>query len=219
MPTSARILLAAACALPGVLATPGCNIVGTAAVLVEGPPKIDAVYSLDSKRPTVVFVDDRNNVLKRVAIRQVIAQAAQSELLDQGTLKNVIDCKAAYQVVGRDKSNNVLSIVEVGKAVNAEIVIYVTVDAFGLSPDGNSYSPAASMRVKVMDVTKDQPRIWPKEREGYSFMASFRQQAAKMPESLSEVAQAEDLLAKQCGRAIQQLFDTHEASKAASQGR
>lgn len=196
-----------------------CNVVGPAALLIEGPPKIDAVYELDPKRSTVVFVDDRNNVLKRVALRQAIAQAAQQELLDQGTLKQVIDCKAAYQVTARDKSNNVLSIVEVGKAVQAEIVIYVTVDSFGLSPDGSSYAPAASMRVKVLDVTKDEPRLWPKEREGHAFMASYRQMASKMPETLSEVAQAEDLLAKQCGRAIQQLFDSHEARGAASRGR
>jgi hypothetical protein len=196
-----------------------CNVVGPAALLIEGPPKIDAVYKLDPKRPTVVFVDDRNNVLKRVALRQAIAQAAQQELLDQGTLKQVIDCKAAYQVTARDKSNSVLSIVEVGKAVQAEIVIYVTVDSFGLSPDGSSYAPAASMRVKVLDVTKDDPRLWPKEREGHAFMASYRQMASKMPETLSEVAQAEDLLAKQCGRAIQQLFDSHEARGAASRGR
>ncbi len=202
-----------------LMALAACNVVGPAALLIEGPPKIDAVYELDPKRPTVVFVDDRNNVLKRVALRQAIAQAAQQELLDQGTLKQVIDCKAAYQVTARDKSNNVLSIVEVGKAVQAEIVIYVTVDSFGLSPDGSSYAPAASMRVKVLDVTKDEPRLWPKEREGHAFMASYRQMASKMPETLSEVAQAEDLLAKQCGRAIQQLFDSHEARGAASRGR
>lgn len=198
---------------------PGCNVVGPAALLIEGPPKIDAVYELDSKRPTVIFVDDRNNVLKRVALRQSIANAAQQEVLDQGTLTNVIDCKAAYQVTARDKSNNVLSIVEVGRAVQAEVIVYVTVDSFGLSPDGNSYAPAASMRVKVLDVTKDEPRLWPKEREGHAFMASYRQLASKMPETLSEVAQAEDLLAKQCGRAIQQLFDSHEARGAASRGR
>lgn len=218
MPALARSVIVVAL-LTFVVAIPSCNIVGPAALLIEGPPKIDAVYELDPKRPTVVFVDDRNNILKRVALRQAIADAAQKEILDQGTLKNVIDCKAAYQVTARDKSNSVLSIVEVGKAVQAEIVIYVTVDSFGLSPDGNAYAPAAAMRVKVLDVTKDEPRLWPKEREGHTFMASYRQMASKMPETLSEVAQAEDLLAKQCGRAIQQLFDSHEARGAASRGR
>lgn len=206
-------------AIGAVAALPGCNIVGPAAYLIEGPPKIDRVHKLERKRPTVVFVDDRNSVLKRVSLRQTIAQAAQQRLLDEGVLDQVIDAKAAYLVVAGDKSGSITSIAEVGKSVGAEVVLYVTVDAFGLSPDGSTYAPAAAMRAKVLDVTKEEPRVWPEEREGFSFFASLRREARKMPESISEVAKAEDELAAQCGRAIAQLFHSHEARGAASRGK
>ncbi len=58
----------------------GCNILGPAILLVEGPPKVQAQFTLEKKRPTVVFVDDRASVLPRRALRQQIAAMCQNAL-------------------------------------------------------------------------------------------------------------------------------------------
>ncbi len=76
----------------------GCNILGPAILLVEGPPKVPAKFTPEKKRPTVVFVDDRASVLPRRALRQQIAAMCQNALLKEKVLTNVIDTTAAMSV-------------------------------------------------------------------------------------------------------------------------
>jgi hypothetical protein len=202
-----------------LLAPTGCNIVGPIALMVEGPPKVDAQYQLERDRHTVIFVDDPAGVLPRPALRLMMAEEAQKILLSEKELKQVIDAKSAVQIASADKAGKMLSMVELAKAVDAEIMIYIVADAFSLSADGQSYSPTCSMRVKVLDVTKPEPRVWPPEREGAPFVGSFRQKTSQVPSSRADIASAENELARQCGKAIAQLFFSHEVTGSASQGR
>jgi len=214
-PTAIQLALA----IPFLLAPGACNIVAPIAILVEGPPKFDEQYKLETDRPTVIFVDDQAGVLPRPALRQAMAEEAQKILLSEKTLTKVIDAKAAIQTSSADKAGKMLSMVAVARAVDAEIMIYVSVDTFTLSPDRQSYSPVASMRVKVLDVTKPQPRLWPADRDGFPFEASIRQKTTEIPKTRSEITIAENDLAKQCGKAIAQLFFSHEVTGSAAKGR
>jgi hypothetical protein len=211
-PTIQSIGAGAAMTLAG-LACSGCNYLGPAYLLVHGPEKAPAAYQPDKVRPTVVFVDDRANVLARRALRQRIAESAQQTLLKEGVLTNVIEASAALAAAAREPSSAPMEITALGKAVQAEIVIYVTVDSFGLSPDGQTFEPSSSFHVKVIDVNKPEaPRVWPPEKEGCPVSTTIKTRNAAAPTGLGERVAMLDTLADKSGVVIAQLFYDHETN-------
>jgi hypothetical protein len=191
-------------------ALPGCNILGPAILLVEGPPKVPAQFTLEKKRPTVVFVDDRASVLPRRALRQQIAKSAQDVLLNERVLTNVIDTSAAMTVAAHESATDLMDITSLAKAVQAEVVIYVSVDSFSLTPDGQTYSPEAHFHVKVIDITKPEARIWPAEHEGHPLAVTSKNTSTPNPKTTGEQIGSLNTLADRSGAAIAQLFYTHE---------
>ena len=58
----------------------GCNYLVPAAYIIDGPPSIDAKYDLPDRK-TVVFVDDRTNILSRTQLRAVIGDKVAADLI------------------------------------------------------------------------------------------------------------------------------------------
>ncbi len=200
----------ATCLAAATLTLAGCNIIGPVASIAAGPPTQAALYPLDRERPTVVFIDDRASVLPRRSLRQTIAQQIQNDLLGQSVVKTVIDSKSIAALAARDPADKPSDISTLGKAVSAEIVIYVSLDRFGISPDGQVNQPFADARVKVLDVTKPQPRVWPDDREGHSVSLIMPQRRGDMPKTASALASEQETVAKVLGDNIAQLFYKHE---------
>lgn len=199
----------AALVLAGPLLSGGCNIVGAGCLLVHGPPRIEARHELQKERPTVVFIDDRSNQLPTRSLRDVIARSAQETLLAQKALTNVIDCKAAFSVVASEKSSEPLDMVALARAVNAEVLVYASIDSFTLSQDGGSVSPSIAMRVKVIDATLGK-RVWPEEKPGSSVVSTGRTGQGFKPTSQTDMAKMEQEAGKQAGVALAQVFFGHE---------
>lgn len=190
----------------------GCNIVAPAYFILHGPEKVPALFELEPDRPTVIFVDDRANRLPRRAMRQTIGEAAQDVLLKQKALTNAIDTRGAIAASSQDRAGQTLSIVDIGKAVGAEIVVYATVDAFTLSTDGQSYSPAATLRVKVIDVVADS-RVWPEEKEGHPLTLNFPTRTQDVPRTAAEIRKFEDETARLVGTSLAQIFYKYERAQ------
>ncbi len=205
--------------LLSLLLLASCNILGAAAIVVHGPPKAKALHTLDKDRPTIVFVDDRTNRLPRPALRHTIAEEATTLLLKQGAVAQMIESNAAYAVVAGDKAGVVTPLDELAKAVSARCIILISVDGFALTPDGQQYIPTALLRAKVLDFSKPQPREWPQDKAGHSFEARILQKSSDLPRTLADVTQAELALARQCGKAVAQLFFDNELTNAAAAGR
>lgn len=202
-------VLATICA--AALTLTGCNIVGPVAAIASGPPTQAALCTLDRERATVVFIDDRASVLPRRSLRQSIAQQVQNNLLGQNVVKTVIDSKSIAALAARDPADKPSDIMTLGKAVSADIVIYVSLDRFGISPDGQVLQPFADARVKVLDVTKEQPRVWPDDREGHSVSLIMPQRRGDMPKNASALAAEQERLAQVLGDNIAKVFYKHEA--------
>lgn len=211
LPRSAGLLLGAASLLGA-----GCNIIAPAYVLIHGPEKIKKVHTLEKERPTVVFVDDLGNRIPRRVLRATMATEAEQELLSKGIVKDAISAQSALVAASKDKHGKTRSIAEIGKAVGAEVVVYVTVDEFTISPDGQSFAPGAAMRAKVIDVVKDE-KIWPPDEKGFSFRLQLRQRQGVAPSDTGEIAKAENELAVAAGQAISQLFYDHEPLQSAGE--
>lgn len=211
------VFAVAALSTLGALVTAGCNIIAPVFVMFSPPPSIKAEYTLDPKRATIIFVDDRSNRLPRRSLRQVIADEAQRVLLEQKSVETLIDYKAGVAAATSDRSGEPMPIVEIGRAAKAEVVIYITIDGFSLSPDGTTFSPSAAFRAKVLDA-RDERRLWPDDAAGHPVALQPVQQNNFTPRNNSELLKAEVELAKRTGLAVGQLFAKHLAERSAVQG-
>lgn len=199
------------------MAMAGCNIAGPAFLMVNGPPKIQAAFTLPPERTTIVFVDDRGNYLPRRTLREIIASSCGQLLLEQGELKKLVEPKAAMTASVGEKPGEPTDLVTLTKNCQAEVMIYATVDNFALSTDGGAtFEPTATLRVKVIDALAAQPRLWPPEREGKTIKITLPVPAGATPKSAGEVAQAEEKLAREAGRSLAELFYDHPAQRSLS---
>src|SRR5690606_1251211 len=102
-----------------------------------------------------------------------------------------------------------MSITEIGQAVGAEIVVYVTMDVFALSTDGVTYEPTAAARVKVLDVTAGQ-RIFPTGmQEAHPVAVTLSKRQGIAPTTSGERRAAQRDLALHLGTAIANVFVDH----------
>jgi hypothetical protein len=184
----------------------GCNIFGPAFILVHGPPRVPSEYELDKSRVTTVLVDDQNTILPRRQYRVVIAKGIEQRLLDKKKLAvDMIDSQAVLASVNREKPGERRSVPEIGRDVGAEVVIWVTFDAFTLSPDGQTFHPVSVARVKVVDADEGTV-LWPEEPTGHRLVIELDTKATTMPDSHSQRTQIERQLAEYTGKAISELF-------------
>lgn len=202
------ITLAAALALLPIV---GCNYVAGATLLIKGPPTIPAAYELPEVT-TVVFVDDRRNVLPRRVLRETIGRAAESELLRVKAVPDMIASRSADLAASQETLDEPLSIAQIGAAVGAKQVIYVTIDSFTLSADGATLLPQAVLRVKVIDV-ETSGRVWPDEHAGYEIAPALEYRQGQPPDTRAQLIQLQEELAASCGVAIAQLFFKHEKTQ------
>ena len=212
--TLARTLAAVSLAALALLAG-GCNIVGPMGYLVGGDGKQKAAYTLDQTKSIVVFVDDRENLLRDRSLRRVIAQAAEKQLLESKALKegDVISCEAVESVTAADRWGKPMGIAQVGEAVKADIVIYAVIDAFTLSPEGVALAPQSTLRVKVIDVPT-RKRLYPTdEREWHTSQVAVPRRDGAAPRDQGALVKEERLLAERTGRYLAYVFVDHDIVK------
>jgi len=196
----------------GTLAS--CNIVAPIGVLLHGPEKVPKQFELPRERSLVVFVDDRLSRLPRRPLRSTIADQITTKLLENKVTTTIINSRSAEAAVQREKPTEPMSVTEIGRSVQADVVLHVMVDAFALSPDGVTYSPGSRVFIRVTDTAAD-VRLWPtedtnlpasKRPKGYEVVVEPRTPSSKPPSTSSEIAQAEMDLAKIVGTAVAELF-------------
>lgn len=207
MHTIRALALAAAGCI--ALATAGCNIVTPVAYAIAGPGKVKAEFKLAPERRTVIFVDDPSSKVTQRRLRDVIARTATQVLLDKKLVNEAIDPRAALIVAANERHGEQLTLVEIGEAVDAEVLIYVAMTEFTLGEDLGNYLPLARANVKVFDVAARE-RIWPDDPAGQPVQSGIPQRPGAVPQSPGERLEAESVLAEKFGLAVAQMFYTVE---------
>lgn len=207
----ARLALAALALAGAAIATTGCNYVAAAAYVIEGPPKVDAKFKLDKTRRTVVFIDDRNNVVPRRSLRQVMGESVESELISNAGMDAslVIPAQSTLRATSAERLGAPMSIVDVGRLVGAEVVIYAVITRFSLSPDGVTFTPVGTANVKVYDAVNNVP-IFPIAGEGVPVNMLLPLKDSTMPTGISEKTAAEEDAARAMGIQIARTFFSYE---------
>jgi hypothetical protein len=216
-----RIALLLLAATTGSLAMlqSGCNIAAAAFYVVHGPDqKVEAQYELPPEKSTVIFIDDRNSRLPSRDLREMIADAAGQVLMKDGAVKDLIDPRSALGAASKDRFGEPMTISEIGRSVKADVVIYVTVDSFALSADGQTIAPASNLRVKVIDAVTEK-RLWPEDKpEGYSLGIQSPPRQGTLSTSPAEVFKVRQQAAARAGLGIAQLFSQYIARESATSG-
>jgi len=208
-PLVAAATIASAAALA---AATGCNYISAAQYIIDGPPTVPAVADLQPDRPTVIFVDDRGygdrNIIPKRALRRDIGRVAQQTLLDRGVVDEgmMIRSEDALRVASTESADNPMSVVDIARAVGADVVVYADVRAFTISRDNSTVSPAAAARVKIFDAANNQ-QIWPPDGGSHELVA----QMPREPRDLTTLERADEREAEQAlaafvGLRLAQMF-------------
>ena len=194
----------------GACAQLGCDALGAASYLAFGPEKVPAMVELERGRKTVVFIDDRYSVAPTRPIRQLIGTTAEQRLVENAGLDpaQLVSSITASQVAQQERFGEPMSVPEIAEAVGADIVIFVTIDEFSMSPDGSSFKPEAHMRVSVVDAAADE-RLWPDTTSRYRLIASPNVRRLNPPQTIGEARRVERQIATEAGEAIAKLFYAH----------
>jgi hypothetical protein len=211
-------LAAIALAVTAALTLTACNILAPAAYFLGGTGKVDAEYELNEYK-TVVFVDDRGNVIasNAPALRLAIADQLVDELIDNKALPAglILDPRDAQGLVrSRDRHGELLPIDEIGRLVGADQIIYIEMIQFALTPDGVTPTPTAACRMRVIDVA-NRKRLFPDPEDTQQ---PFRQVSTKLQavdpqlfESRASRVGVYKTMAAKLGRDLGKIFYRHEA--------
>jgi hypothetical protein len=202
----ATSLALAACCMIG-----GCNIVGPIAAIATPPPKVQALYDLQDV-PTVVFVDDRDNLVSPSSLRRVVADTASSQLMANEAVSMTITPQDAMLIASRSDRNNALMDIEaIGRAVGAHQIIYVRITQFSATEDGYTPVPVAAATVKVIDVVSG-TRVFPGSEmpDGYPVRTTGKPVDPSMYSTRTTRLKLYESLAAGLGDEIAKIFYTHD---------
>lgn len=212
MKTPAHIIIVISLAISALLTVPGCNIVTPIAYAIHGPGKVEPQFTLEELARTVVFVDDPSSRVTQRRLRYAMAKEATDELLQKRILVDMVDPRGILTAASNEEYGSQMSISELGRSVDADIVIYAIVTEFSMTPEAGAYLPRASLRVKVID-TRTNSRVWPADERGHLVNVQIPQRPGTGPESLGEKVEIENQLAVRAGLGLSQLFYKHEITE------
>ncbi len=194
------------------LALGGCNIVAPLFFIVAGPETFEAEHKLDEERTTVVFVDDPRSQLPRRALRLGLLEAVQDEMLRKNLVDDLLDGQAAIRVADADSSGGQMSVTELGRSIDADVVVWVTVDQFVRPTPTGDVQPSASLRVRVVD-TEANTLLYPESPTGRAVRVSDTIRRGAVANAAGARSAAEIAVANKAGIAAAQLFYEHEITQ------
>lgn len=203
-----RIALAAS--VVATVLSASCNMIAPLPYLIRGQPKTEPVYVLPDK-PTVVFVDDRSNVIAgRVSLRRIIADTVSEDLMVEKVVTKTISPRDTITIAQQqDKAGKPLPMDELALKVGADQMIYVQMTSFQLSPDGITPRPRASCEVRIIDAAAHvklfpTPGTFPETYPIEVDLGEIQQQQQAVTASMKR--ELEEKLAQALGQRIGQMF-------------
>ena len=185
----------------------GCNVVAPVYFAVAGPGEVEAATDLDIERSYVVFIDDPASRVTRRRYRAMIGSTAQELLLRKKLVAEgeMIDTRSAMAMASRGSATDPMPIDEIGRAVGADIVIYVAISDFSVDRGSDHPRPEAMMHIKLVDSATGE-RIWPESPQGFPQRAIIPTAPNTIANSRAEIARLEEQLATQAGVVLAEVF-------------
>ena len=189
-----------------------CNIASVVSYIASPDPSKEATFSLPNVR-TVVFVDDRKNVMHPTRLRRVVADRITKDLLEKEILTTMVSPRDILRVSSAsDRYGEPVPMDQLAKSVDASVLIYVEIISFSLTNDGQTVKPLASCAIKVIDV-QQKKRLFPIEETAYPVRAMVTDIAPSRLSGSGEVRKLAEELAENLGDAVAKLFYEHTTGR------
>ena len=185
-----------------------CNIFAGLSFVFSPEPEQEAMYALPNVR-TVVFVDDRLNLMHPSRLKRILADEVTNQLLSEQILTTIISPQDVLRyTTSHDKHDAPIPIQSIGKAVNASTVIYIEMSYFALTNDGQTPNPGAMCNVRVID-TDQGTRLFPIEQSSYQVAVQMKRVAPRQIGSSGSIKKLTEELTIKLGEKVAKLFYKH----------
>ena len=203
-----KSLVAIVLLFSAVMLLTSCNIASVVGYIATPDPQQDALFELPDVK-TVVFVDDRKNIMHPTRLRHVVAERITNDLLTKEIVSSMISPKDIFRVsASSDRYGEPMGMDKLGQSVGASVLIYVEIQSFSLTNDGQTANPMATCDVRVIDVNK-QPRLFPTNGESYRVRAIVKNISPHRLKATGEVRKLTEELAQNLGDSVAKLFYGH----------
>ena len=150
-------------ALLGLMTLAGCNVIGALTYKAAGEKEIPPEHVLE-KRPTIILVENFVNPDLAADDAQLLARQIERHLREKDAAPIIaVEELLAYKN-GHLKTFGKMTVKQIGEAMGAQQVIYVSLEGGGVASmgGGSTLQGKASALVKVIDVRTGQT-LWPAE--------------------------------------------------------
>jgi hypothetical protein len=153
----ALCILAVALSLPGALVTSGCSLMATAMYVIQGANTRADFDDLAGKRVAVVCRPVTSLHFRDSSVSLDLAKQV-GILLDKHISK--IDLVDQREVFEWADENSWEEYVDIGKALNADMVVGIDLEEFSLFQGQTLYQGKANLKVMVFDVAKGREPVF-----------------------------------------------------------
>jgi hypothetical protein len=192
-----------------------CQLLGVVMSQVQAAQKIKPVYVPQTKgKKVLVFVDDRISPVSYQPIKRLLTDKLNTQLVEHKIAGEVLPYERLLDLMTSQRKFDELTVVEVGKLTEADLVLYVDITAFQLKEDSEIplWDGKLETAVRWIDVNAATPagaKLWPVHKMGgYAVPAVTVQPKADTSANYSsELATS---LAEKMADQIAKLFYEHE---------
>jgi len=192
--------------------TPGCAVVGWVVAQSAPPKKVPAVYDPPKQQTWLVFVDDLMNPVDYQPVKRELAENISRELKTKDVAVRTVDYEDLMDLTMRRDDFNSMGIPEIGRELNADLVLYVHLDEFQLREDDVAPLWQGKMKCTVKVVDSREGRLWPDDRpKGFPLPLVETPQEVSQADSFGR--QVAERLADKQATQIVRLFHEHEVPR------
>jgi hypothetical protein len=187
-----------------------CALVAWTAAQFGPKAKIAAQYEPPAGRKILVFVDDMEYPVSHPPIKIHLTKMLNNLLVANGVAAQTVPYERLADFIGATPRFNELSVAEVGRKLDAEIVLYVRVDQFALKDQAAMdllWRGQFQTTVRMVHVV-DGP-LWPKDRPSGHTVDKV-ETPPKSADSDTDADEITKVLASKMADRIAKLFYEHK---------
>ncbi|MCK4603039.1 MAG: hypothetical protein KAU28_11270 [Phycisphaerae bacterium] len=187
----------------------GCAAIGWTVAAFAPPQKVEALYKPPKAKKILVFVDDITNPISYEPVKRKLTEKLNEQLLEHEVAAKTIDYEKLLDLISVAPSFNELGVVQVGRKLGADIVLYVNIEEFALKedPEGPLWRGTLRASVRMVDVQAKSPQLWPTDRDNYP--VGEVQTPATDDSSPTYGVEVARMLAEQMADKVAKLFYDH----------
>lgn len=174
------------------------------------PQKIKAVFPIED-RPTLIMVDDPQIKLGSLSVSAMIVDRLMTDLRNAKAVTQFIPPEDLSQyAVGQGERYSKTPIVQVGRALGAQQVIYIKIEQVSIASEPGLLRPSSRVQVKLIDVPTGK-RIFPPEDDepAYAVITQTRDRYQGDAGNRGDVSMMMRKLATLIGRDVSRVFYEH----------